>query len=250
MAKIKKMMLGILLTLGMVTGPGMIANATTYTTLKIGDVIKEGDIIDPSGRTVANQQYTEDNFGAKTASADTLTLIKDGDYYGFKMVGVEGNTIEYLPGSFRATDKSDGLYVKDIATIEVENEPFEDGIILAVHETRTQIPHEMITISKTPSGVKAKAAKKGKKVTLTWKKFKKTKKTKAIWKKIKNVEVQYSTDRSFRTGVISKMLNKKNTKLGIGKLKAKTTYYFRVRYVEGPYKVSRWSAVRKLKVKK
>ena len=93
---------------------------------------------------------------------------------------------------------------------------------------RRPAPTDAITISKAPSGVKAKAGKKGK-ATLTWKKFKQTKKTKAIWKKVKKVEVQYSTDKSFRTGVISKTLGKKKTKLNVSKLKAKTTYYFRVR---------------------
>lgn len=110
-------------------------------------------------------------------------------------------------------------------------------------------PSEVVTISKAPSGVKAKAAKKGK-ATLTWKKFKQTKKTKATWKKIKKIEVQYSTDKHFKTGVISKTLSKKKTKLTVKKLKAKTTYYFRVRYVEGPYKVSKWSSVKKVKAKK
>lgn len=116
-------------------------------------------------------------------------------------------------------------------------------------DVKPSVPADKITITKTPSGVKAKAAKKGK-ATLTWKKFKQTKKTKAIWKRIKNVEVQYSTDKTFRTGVISKKLGKKKTKLNVKKLKAKTTYYFRVRYVEGPYKVSKWSAVKKVKAKK
>ena len=108
---------------------------------------------------------------------------------------------------------------------------------------------EIITISKAPAGVKAKAGKKGS-VDLTWKAFKQTKKTKAIWKKVKKIEVQYSTDKSFTTGVVSKTLGKKKTKLTVKKLTAKTTYYFRVRYVEGPLKVSKWSSVKKAKTKK
>ena len=107
----------------------------------------------------------------------------------------------------------------------------------------------IITISKAPAGVKAKAGKKGS-VDLTWKAFKQTKKTKAIWKKVKKIEVQYSTDKSFTTGVVSKTLGKKKTKLTVKKLTAKTTYYFRVRYVEGPLKVSKWSSVKKAKTKK
>ena len=105
---------------------------------------------------------------------------------------------------------------------------------------------ERITIAKTPSSVKAKASKG--KVTVTWKKFKQTKKTKAIWKSIKKIQVQYSTDATFRTGVVTKTLGKSKTKLDVKKLKAKTTYYFRVRYVgNGGY--SRWSSVKKVKAK-
>ena len=61
---------------------------------------------------------------------------------------------------------------------------------------------------------------------------------------------EYSTDKNFKTGVVTKKLGKKKTKLVVKKLKAKTTYYFRVRYVEGPYKVSKWSAAKKVKAKK
>ena len=68
-----------------------------------------------------------------------------------------------------------------------------------------------ITISKAPTGVKAKAAKKGK-VTVSWKKIKKTKKTKALLKQIKGIEVQISTDPTFATNVQTKNLGKKKTK--------------------------------------
>ena len=119
----------------------------------------------------------------------------------------------------------------------------------AAEAAKKAAAQDKITISKAPSGVKAKAAKKGK-VTLSWKKFKQTKKTKAIWKKVKQVEVQYSTDPTFKTGVVSKKLGRKKTKLVVKKLNAKTTYYFRVRYIEGPLKVSNWSAVKKVKAKK
>ena len=119
----------------------------------------------------------------------------------------------------------------------------------AAAEAAAQAVREEITISKAPSGVKAAASKKGK-ATITWKKFKQTKKTKAIWKKVKQVEIQYSTDKTFSTDVVSKKVGKSKTKLVVKKLKAKTTYYFRVRYIEGPLKVSKWSAVKKVKAKK
>ena len=48
----------------------------------------------------------------------------------------------------------------------------------------------------------------------------------------------------------ARKVGKSKTKLVVKKLKAKTTYYFRVRYIEGPLKVSKWSAVKKVKAKK
>ena len=104
------------------------------------------------------------------------------------------------------------------------------------------------TISKTPSGVKAKAAAKGK-ATITWKKFKQTKKTKAIWKKIKKVEVQYSTDPTFKTK-ISKLVGKAKTKLAVKGLLKNTTYYVRTRYTDGAGGYSKWSGTKKFKTKK
>lgn len=105
-----------------------------------------------------------------------------------------------------------------------------------------------ISISKKPSLSKPKAGAKGK-VTITWKKFKQTKKTKAIWKKIKKVEVQYSTDSTFRTNVTKKLVGKGKTKLIVKGLAKKTTYYVRVRYFDGTG-YSAWSKVKKVKTKK
>lgn len=107
----------------------------------------------------------------------------------------------------------------------------------------------MLTIAKSSSGVKAKAGAKGK-ATITWKKFKQTKKTKAIWKKIKKIEVQYSTDKSFRTGVVKKLVGKNKTKLSVKGLKNNTTYYVRTRYTDGGGGYSKWSGIKKFKTKK
>ena len=96
-----------------------------------------------------------------------------------------------------------------------------------------------------PASLKAKASKS--KVTVSWKKIKKTKKTKALLAKIKSVQVQYSTDKSFATGVVNKKVGKNKTK-SVLKLKNKTTYYVRARYV-GADGVSNWSKVKKVKTK-
>lgn len=105
-----------------------------------------------------------------------------------------------------------------------------------------------ITISKAPSLSKPKAAAKGK-ATITWKKFKQTKKTKAIWKKVKKVEVQYSTDPTFKTK-ISKLTGKSKTKLSVKGLQKNTTYYVRTRYTDGAGGYSKWSGTKKFKTNK
>ena len=79
---------------------------------------------------------------------------------------------------------------------------------------------------------------------------KKTKKAKAVWKKIKKIEIQYSTDRSFKKNVKKKTVGKSKTKLVVKKLKKKTTYYFRIRYTDGKGGYSNWSKVKKVKTKK
>ncbi|MBR1900426.1 MAG: hypothetical protein IJ820_05120 [Lachnospiraceae bacterium] len=106
-----------------------------------------------------------------------------------------------------------------------------------------------ITISKAPSLKKPKAAAKGK-ATITWKKFKQTKKTKAVWKKIKKIELQYSTDSSFKTSVSKKLVGKSKTKLSVKGLKKNTTYYVRIRYTDGAGGYSKWSGTKKFTTKK
>ena len=184
------------------------------------------------------------NQGGSLSFSDVVEkdiYIGDHFYYGSYITPPAGKT--FGGWSLKRNDKSTKITAYQLT---------QDVTLFALWDSASKPapkPTDKITITKAPSGVKAKAAKKGK-VTLTWKKFKQTKKTKAIWKKVKSVEVQYSTDKNFKTGVVTKKLGKKKTKLVVKKLKAKTTYYFRVRYVEGPYKVSKWSAVKKVKAKK
>ena len=105
------------------------------------------------------------------------------------------------------------------------------------------------TISKKPSSIKTKVKKN--KVTVTWKKFRVTKKTKADWGRIKKIEIQYSTDRSFPAGNRkSKLIGKKKTKQVLKGLQKGTTYYIRVRYTDGAGGYSNWSSMKKAKTKK
>ena len=108
-------------------------------------------------------------------------------------------------------------------------------------------PTEKVTISKKPS-IKKPAAAKGK-ITVKWKHFKHTsKKTKKIWKKIKKVQVQCATDKTFKNKVKDVKIGRGKTKYAIKGLKKKTTYYVRVRYYDG-VGYSAWSKVKKVKTK-
>ena len=105
---------------------------------------------------------------------------------------------------------------------------------------------EKITISKRPSSVKAKAKKS--KVTVSWKKIKKNKAGKKLLKQIHSIQIQYSTDKTFKKDVRTKTVGKKKTKVTL-KLQKKTTYYIRVRY-KAADGFSKWSKVKKVKTKK
>jgi hypothetical protein len=92
---------------------------------------------------------------------------------------------------------------------------------------------------------KPKAAKKA--VTVKWKKVSKKNK-----KRIAGIEIQVATDRGFTD--IVKTANGKKTKTSakVKKLKSKKTYYVRVRAyknINGVKHVSKWSSVKKVKVK-
>ena len=110
-------------------------------------------------------------------------------------------------------------------------------------ETTAHVVQELITISKTPASVKAKAKKN--KVTVSWRKIKK--KNKALLAQIKGIQVQYSTDPKFEQNPVTKKIGKTKTKVTLN-LKSKTAYYVRVRYM-GNDGVSNWSRVKKVKAK-
>lgn len=100
-------------------------------------------------------------------------------------------------------------------------------------------------IQKTPASVKAKAKKKGK-VTVSWKKIRNTKKNRKLLKQIKSIEVQYSTDSKFKNPGVKKV-GKKKKSVSL-KLKRKTTYYIRVRYI-GNGGASYWSKTKRVKTR-
>ncbi len=89
---------------------------------------------------------------------------------------------------------------------------------------------------------KAKAAKKS--ITVTWKKQKKN---------VSGYQIQYSTSKKFDKAVKTKTVKgTKKTSLTISKLKAKKTYYVRIRTyktVKGKKYYSEWSKAKKVKTK-
>ena len=110
---------------------------------------------------------------------------------------------------------------------------------------------ETKTIAKlapTLPAVKITAPKAYKKAaTVKWKKL-----SKAKLKKIKKIEIQYSKDKTFKTGVKKKYVKANETSEKITKLTSQSTYYVRIRaYTKsgGKVHVSKWSATKSFAVK-
>lgn len=92
---------------------------------------------------------------------------------------------------------------------------------------------------------KPKAAKKS--ATIKWKKV-----SKKNQKKIAKIEIQYSTDKTFKTSVKTVYAKKSAASKKIKKLASKKTYYVRIRaYIKsgGIVHVSNWSATKPVKAK-
>ena len=97
---------------------------------------------------------------------------------------------------------------------------------------------------KAPASVKTEVRKN--KVTVSWKKIRNTEKNRKLIERIKGIQIQYATDPVFRENRKTKTVGKGKTS-AVLKLKKKTTYYVRVRYI-GKGEVSKWSKTRKVKI--
>ena len=105
---------------------------------------------------------------------------------------------------------------------------------------------EKVTISKLKS-VKLKALS-AKKLQISWKKLSKKEQG-----KIQKIEIQYSTDKSFKTGVKTKYAKKTKSSYTIKGLKKNTKYYVRIRAYKksgGVVYVSKWVTKNKKTKKK
>ncbi len=120
-----------------------------------------------------------------------------------------------------------------------------------MQETQASAPpvtavQEPVTIINTPKILKYKTKKN--KVTINWRKIRKTRVGKKLLKKTKCIQMQYSTDPTFQTNVMTKTVGKKKTKTVL-KLQRKTVYYIRVRYVAKDGGFSNWSKTKRVKTK-
>ena len=126
--------------------------------------------------------------------------------------------------------------------------------IAAGEKTRTcsvcgeQEKQEIAQLAPTLPAVKISKPKAAKKAaTIKWKKV-----SKKNLKKIAKIEIQYSMDKTFKTGVKKVYAKKSAVSKKISKLKSKKTYYIRIRAYKksgGAVHVSKWSAVKKIKIK-
>lgn len=100
------------------------------------------------------------------------------------------------------------------------------------------------------------AAEKPSKPTISSVKNSSSKKMTVKWKKVSGItgyELQYSTDKNFKSGVTKKTIASSKTSVSYSKLKKGKTYYVRMRTyvtVNGTKTYSDWSAKKSVKIKK
>ncbi len=173
-----------------------------------------------------------------TITCNGKTLVKDTDYTveyeynnrvgtGYVYISGSGNYSGYLTISFTINKKSKKAE-------KVDEDSSEDG------SSKTGKTEVISAKLKTP---KLSNPKKGKK-SFT-----------ASWKKVSSVsgyQLQYSTDKKFKKYTINTYKGAKKTKATVKKLKAKKTYYVRIRsykVANGKTTYSKWSGVKKVKTK-
>lgn len=191
--------------------------------------------------TEHQHQYIETSRTAPTCgSAGSVTCICSicGDSYSNTLPATGQHAFGPWTVAIAPTSAQEGLQVAKCSIC---------GTQISQAIPKIAAPVSTITISKKPASVKAKAAGSGK-INVSWKKLPSGKKGKALLKQIRKVEIQYSTDKTFATGVKTKNAGKSKTKVTLKGKKGKTLYV-RVRYLDGKGGTSLWSAVKKVKVK-
>ncbi len=180
-----------------------------------------------------------------TSSTTPATCTEDGSTTYTATVSYNGSSYtDTKTESIKATG-----HTYDSGTITQAATEDSEGVITYTCTKCNQIKTEVIpkiyrqiTITKKPV-LKNTKIKKGH-VTISWKKLTK----KSLYKKIRNIELQYSTDPSFLSNNRIKHVSKKKSSVKI-KLNRKRTYFFRIRYVGNSGAVSQWSKVKSARTK-
>lgn len=193
---------------------------------------KNNQLIDISGLTVsglADATYTGKAITQKL-------VIKNGDY-------------ELIEGTDYSVEYSNNVNVGQ-ASVTIFGIGNYTGTVVKtfnIHQIKSTTVEKTKTIVDLPTVKISKAVKAKKAFTVKWKKV-----SKKNQKKIGIVQIQYSKDKKFKSGVKTVTAKKNATSKKIKKLKSKKTYYVRVRAykkVDGVVHVSKWSKVKKVKVK-
>ena len=71
-----------------------------------------------------------------------------------------------------------------------------------------------------------------------------------LWKHIKKIEIQYTTDKKFKRNVKTKVISKNDGKITGKNLQKGKTYYVRARYTTEDDVKTKWSNIKKFKMRK
>ena len=71
-----------------------------------------------------------------------------------------------------------------------------------------------------------------------------------LWKRVKQIQIQYTTDKNFKKNIKTKVISKNSGKITGKNLKKGETYYVRARYTTGDGVTTKWSNIKKFKMKK
>ena len=193
---------------------GMSSNGTTENGDKAIVTMTGSDI---SNLDIAADSPTTFDINSSDATDDTVVSYYDGNGFTEK----------------KYSDKSDSDAPSGSTPAPVVNP------VSPVTTSAEIIDLPAVKISK-PAAAKKTAAVKWKKVS------------KKNLKKIKKVQIQYSMDKTFNTGVKTKFANPKKKSVKIKKLKSGKKYYVRIRAyksIGGAVHVSKWSKVKTVKIK-
>lgn len=181
--------------------------------------------------------YSDESEGSEAENTDVYIIFENGtlySFYGGNLAGIKDVNADFTikkPSTPSAVTPS-----KPAPTTPA---------VTSTPTTNTQPAAPAEVINRKLKGTKIislKAAKK--KVVVKWKK--QTKKTKGY-------QLQYSTDKKFKTGVKTKTINgNKKTSVTLKGLKSKKTYYVRIRTWQKTSTgkaYSTWSKAKKVKVK-